>query len=462
MAQILLLRTFKGINLFLEESTKKPVQQPFSPPLYLLYLASSLEQNNHTCSFLDVTFEPNPTECITEHLPGSDMIIIHVLPGSQNASKALASYIRSKDAVIPIIIHGLYCTINPIQALNDIPDANICIKGEGEHIIANLIDAVQCKKDLSSIPGIYYRNQQQIKKGYPSVFIKDLDTLPFPSRDLCRNYEYGKMNNTHLCKPPFTSLITSRGCTFHCRFCTTRYINGPYRQRSAENVLEELTIIRKHYQSLMIEDDNFLADNKRAHQIFDGLIDQDNNLELFIAGARVDNPDRALYEKMAQAGVKFISYGIESGNQNVLDYYHKNITLAQIRKTIDLAIEMNIIAWGNFIFGAPIETKKQLQDTLQFSLSLPLDMAFYRHLSYQRGSKLWKKAVSDQIISEKTDFCYVGSGKTATHFTEKELAEFCQHAFKKFYYRPTYVLREVIRCLKRRDFTILRSLYAAI
>jgi hypothetical protein len=89
-------------------------------------------------------------------------------------------------------------------------------------------------------------------------------------------------------------------------------------------------------------------------------------------------------------------------------------------------------------------------------------MAFYRQLSYQRGSSLWAEAVKNGMIEEKTSFCYAGSGKTFTNFTDEELSEYCRWAFKRFYYRPTYLLKEVSRCVSRKDFTILKSLRSVI
>jgi anaerobic magnesium-protoporphyrin IX monomethyl ester cyclase len=385
------------------------------------------------------------------------VVIIHIYPGNQMESTALANFIRNNRPDIPIIIQGLYCTIQPEQALRGIPSADICIQGEGEHIIKEITEAVDGKRILSEIPGVHYWENDQVKAGKKPREIKDLDTLPFPARHLVKEYDYGMMNGVHLCKPQFTSISTSRSCPFRCRFCTTRFINGTFRQRTPENVLNELREIQGEYGSVMVDDDNFLADTRRTHKILDGLIQAGSELELFITG-RVDNVDRELYRKMAKAGVKFISFGIESGNQDVLDYYHKRITLSQIRKAIDLAREMKIITWGNFIFGAPIETKEHLKNTMKFSLSLPLDIAFYRQLSYKRGSELWEEAVANGLIDEGTSFCYAGSGKTVTNFTDGELSDYCRRAYKKFYYRPTYLLQEFFRSVGRKDFTVLRSL----
>ncbi len=456
------MRTTKGISSFFAKKSSIVHHPPFAPPLSLLYIASSLEKEDHKVELIDVTCEKDAEGRIHQALQSIDAVVITVLTDDKEGSASLAQFIRDNRPDIPIIIHGLHCTIHPVRALQDVPSANICIEGEGEHIINEIIEAIDGKKLLSQIPGVYYRKNNQIKAGKISRKIKELDILPFPARHLVKEYNYGMMNGIHFCRPRFTSILTSRGCPFGCRFCANQLKNGPYRQRSPKNVLHEFRQIQDDYNSVMIADDNFLADTQRAHKIMDGLINTNSELELLITGVRVDSANRELYRKMAKAGVKFISFGIESGNQDVLDYYHKRITLSHIKKAVDLAREMNFITWGNFILGAPFETKKHFKNTVKFSLSLSLDMAFYRQLTYQRGSKLWEEAVTNGLIEEDSYYCSAGSGKTATNLNTDELSDYCRWAFKRFYYRPTYLLKEFIRCVKRKDFTILRLMYSMI
>ncbi len=363
---------------------------------------------------------------------------------------------------IPIIIHGQQCTIHPQLSLQEIPAADVCIAGEAEGVITEVVDALEGRKRLLDIPGVSLRDSNQIKTGRKPEEIKDLNAVPFPSRHLVRQYEYGMVKGISLCKQRFTAMQTSRGCPSRCRFCASRLIHGSYRERSPENVLQEFREINGEYASVMINDDNFLADNRRAHAIFDGLLQEDIRLDLFVAGAPVSSADPNLYKKMAKAGVKLISFGIESGDQGILDYYQKRITLSQIRKAVELARENNIITWGNFIFGAPVETKEHLQKTLDFSLSLPLDMAFYRPLSYQRGSLLWDEAVGSGLIDEESTYYLAGSGRTATHVTDAELSRYCASAYKRFYLRPSYLFKELARCLSRGDFTTLQSLRSVL
>ena len=103
---------------------------------------------------------------------------------------------------------------------------------------------------------------------------------------------------------------------------------------------------------------------------------------------------------MKKANVRYLGFGIESGNQDVLDFYNKKITLDQIRKAVKLANEMNIIARGTFIFGAPIETKKHFENTIKFACSLPLDVAIFCPLAYCPGSDLYNEAIKAGKINK--------------------------------------------------------------
>jgi len=290
--------------------------------------------------------------------------------------------------------------------------------------------------------------------------IDDLDSLPFPARHLSEKYDYGNFSGFQPSKK-FTSMITNRGCPFHCRFCT-RYGNikgWSFRRRSPENIIKEMQEISEKYKSIMIVDDTFLADKKATHKIMDRLIKMGLNLELYILGARVDTAEPELYKKMKKAGVKYLSFGIESGNQDVLDYYNKKITLQQIRKAIHLAKEMNFITQGFLIFGAPFETKEHIENTIRFVGSLPLDIVVFQPLTYEIGSDLWEEAVKNKKISKddisvKTD-SHLGLG----NFTLEELEKYVKKAYRRFYLNPKYISRLLYGTLSHKDTTHLKTMF---
>jgi len=424
----------------------------YLPPIGMLYVASSLENDGHNLEVIDYHFEEKPEEKIQKSLSSYDAIGLCVHSNSCSESASVAKIIKIDNPDIPIIIGGPHCTFHPNNCLDDIPDADISIEGEGEYAIKDIVKALNGEKKLSEGIGIYYRKNGEIKKGKQAEVIMDLDSLSFPARHLVDKYKYGRMNGVYFGKQKFTTMVTSRGCPFRCKFCT-RHVTTmeTFRQRSAENILKEFQEINDKFRSLMIIDDNFLADTKRAHRIMDGLVEMDLGLDIFIGGARVDTAERELYKKMKNVGVKFIGFGIESGNQDVLDFYNKRITISQIRNAVNLAQEMDFMTMGSFILGAPIETEEHINKTIDFACSLPLDFSFFNPLCYQYGSDLWREAIESGKISENGYSHYADSRKNLSNFTIEELENFCGKGFKKFYLRPNFIIGQFVKALTRKD-----------
>ena len=162
---------------------------------------------------------------------------------------------------------------------------------------------------------------------------------------------------------------------------------------------------------------------------------------------------------MSKAGVKYISFGIESGNQDVLDFYNKKITLKQIRKAVHLAREMNFITQGTFILGAPFETKQYIDNTIKFACSLPLDIVIFQPLSYEMGSVLWFEAVKDKKISKNEYQVTADSNKELGNFTAEKLNEYSKNAFRRFYLRPNYLLGQIQKALLQKDFDHFKDVW---
>ena len=156
---------------------------------------------------------------------------------------------------------------------------------------------------------------------------------------------------------------------------------------------------------------------------------------------------------MKKAGVEIIHFGIESGNQDVLDYYNKKLALKEIIKTVELSHKMGFLTIGSFILGAPIETEKHIQNTIKFSLSIPLDLVLFFALRYVYGSDIWHEAEKDGKINYKKDghFLYTDSAKNLGNFTTKEIREYTIKAYNRFYYNPLLWFKFFYRTLKKRD-----------
>ena len=430
------------------------------PPLGLLYLGAVLENDGHKVEVLDYYAEDISKKQLDNYLNSSDAVGMTVYTSSYKFVADISKMIKELNPEILLIIGGPHCTFLQKKSLLDFPEADFSVIGEGEQVILDIVKFLQGNKKLSEIHGIYYRDKNSIKSGKPLQVIDNLDNLLYPARHLVEKYDYGTFSFGYTLRKRVTSMITTKGCPFHCRFCS-RYGNfikeWGFRMRTAENIVNEIKELNGKYSSVMIVDDNFLADNKRAHKIFDMVLESEINMDFLIEGARVDTADEELYMKMKKAGVKFIHYGIESGNQDVLDFYNKKTTLQQIRKSTALAKKMNFFIAASFIIGAPIETRKHVENTIKFACSLPIDLANFSPLVYIMGSSLWVEAVENKKISPDEYIKLADSNQNLGSFNKEELLDYTMEAFNTFYFRPNYLIRQIYKSLIRKDFSLLLS-----
>jgi radical SAM superfamily enzyme YgiQ (UPF0313 family) len=227
-------------------------------------------------------------------------------------------------------------------------------------------------------------------------------------------------------------------------------------------VVKEIQEIDGKYGSVMISDDCFLADKKRSNKILDSLIEAGTNIDLILEGVRVDSADIEIYKKMKKANVKLVGYGIESGNQDILDFYNKKVTLDQIRAAVNLGHKMGFITMATFMFGAPMETKKHIKNTIKFACSLPLDVAIFSPLYYQIGSQLWKEEIENKKDIKNVYSIISDSREGLGNLTSDELNMYTQEASRQFYFRPSYIFGQIYRAFVRRDFSMLKNGYKVI
>jgi radical SAM superfamily enzyme YgiQ (UPF0313 family) len=224
-----------------EKSNRAQVASVF-PPLGFLYLGSILEKNGHTVEIIDTLLEEKPVERLKKSLISADVVGITVYTITCEKIRQWTKIIKEFDSEIPIIIGGPHCMYNSDRALRDIPDADLCIDGEGEPIIDDVLKELEGSKDFSKLPGLHYRKNNEIKNGKTPLVIQNLDSIPFPARHLLDKYDYEEAIGSYWFRPKFTTMLTSRGCPFKCKFCTRNVTSMEFfRKRSAENVIKEIS-----------------------------------------------------------------------------------------------------------------------------------------------------------------------------------------------------------------------------
>ena len=423
--------------------------EAYMPPLGLLYLASPLEKQGHKIKVIDFIAEKYTDEKLKQEVSKADVIGITITSQVASSAKKIIDLIKNFYPKKVVIIGGPHCTIQKKEVLNEM-DADISVVGDGEKVIVDIIKVLNKNKDFSNIHGIFYREKGKIKSGLPPIEIEDLDSLDFPNRDLVKHYSYGKealTGITYFAKGKITTIMTTRGCPFNCKFCVSKSIFKKCRFRSAENVVKEMEEISKDYQSVFVVDDNFLMDKKKTNKIMDLLIEKNLDLDIWVSGVRITDADEELFKKMKRAGVKSLEFGIESGNQNILDYYNKKITLEQVEKAVKLSKKIGFFTVGNFILGSPIETDKHINDSVSFAKKLNLDFAFFYGFYFLKGSKLWEEAYKQGKIKENEMFVFCDSSRGLCNFTAEELRERLSKAYLSYYMSPKYLISQFIRSI---------------
>ena len=413
----------------------------FGIPLGILYLSSELISAGFKVELADFSIERYNFNRLAKLLIDKDLVGISIPSYSlRNAEKIIAE-IRKIKPKIPIAAGGPDCILFPRL----VEGTDVTVISEAEGTIVKVFDSLLGGGNLSGCEGVIFRGPAtgQIRKRMFSHFQNDLDKIRFPARHLVsENGACGKNLLRKAKLPKSTLLLTSRGCPLHCRFCARHTLSyNKYRERSVNNVLEEVEeAYRAGYRMIWISDDNFGANLGRVQEIMEGIIKMGINISLAFS-EWVKSADEATYKLCREAGVRIISFGLESGNQEILDFYKKPITLEASRYAVELANKYDLFTVGNFIFGAPIETKEHLEKTLNFVKSLPLDTVNFKILGYMAGSELWFEAVKKGLIREDERNVFADKNRGLGNFTLNELKEFTHKAYKEFTHNKSRQVR---------------------
>ena len=428
------------------EEVAKP-EKAVAPPLGILYLAGELIHAGYRVECFDYNAEEYRDDNLRSAIANADLVGVSILSFNREIAYSMIATIRRMRPDLPVIAGGADCILHP----QPVPHTLLTVVEEAETIIVEIVRAIFLHLPLEQLPGVVFSDRGgTIRRGKPYTPVRDLDCIRFPRRDLLRDHKgysiIGKQSRN------ITTMITSRGCPKHCSFCAHGAIAyQTYRARSPENVLEEIEVIAKQGFTLLgISDDNFTADKPRARKILQGIIDRNIRLTIVVQG-RVDAADYGLYCLMKKAGVKGITFGLESGNQEVLDFYRKDATVAMNEQAVRLADKAGLYTGGIFIFGAPMETERHFKNTYNFAASLPLDITTFWILDYTYGSSLWEQARMEHKVADHE--CNVPAGKErgTSIYPSKFIEEYAQHCFFRYYRRPSYWIRQILKLVRIRD-----------
>lgn len=366
-----------------------------APPLNLLLLAAILRQQG---------YEPSIVDCPANNLGYADVLrivgeqqpavfgITAMTPHILQAAR-LAQTVKEAHPEMTILLGGAHVSSVPEETMQRLPHVDVGFVGEADHSLPEVLAALASSQPLDSISGIVFRKDGQIVLTDQRRDRVQLDTLPRFAWDLLNGFplQYKTpLFATH--RSPATPILTSRGCPGKCTFCFSG-CHKTIATYDADTIYETLLHLRDTYgiQEFMIYDDNFVMYKKNLYKLLNRIIDEKLGLS-WCCNARVDMVDEHLLKTMKAAGCWQISFGIESGNQDIIKSLNKKITKDQIRTALRQARAVGIRTVGYFMIGHFRETLETIQETIDFSKSIALDdfrMSFFTPLP---GTESYKHA----------------------------------------------------------------------
>ena len=449
--KILFIHPPVNVNLKIQKGLKYP-------PLGIAFVSAACLEQGHDVQIFDANVEKNPLQKLPKLMEKfqPDVIGISFTSLLSESSHYTARLVKKILPSAFVVAGGYHPTIQPLEVMNDI-NFDAVVVGEGEITFLEWLKVYASKdRDYSSIKGLVFRKNSQVIVNCARELIPDLDSPPFPAYSLLPIARYNSMVST---RSPYVTFIRSRGCPFNCIFCGVQRMFGKkYRVQSPHKTISEIDRLIKEFKikEILFKDSDFLIDRNNVVKLCRLLIERKFDL-IWSCNGRVDMIDEETALLMKQAGCKMITYGLESGNQRILNILRKDFTLEQVIKAIQITKSAKIQVTLNIILGAPLETKKTAQETMAFVKQLDPDYLNCAYLTAFPGSCLYDEALANNwfIDGKPNSFAYEQLRLNATTMSVKELSALIKNTIRSFYLRPAYIakrLRKVNLAELKNDF----------
>lgn len=350
-----------------------PLEECPAPPLGVSYVASAFLSTGAEVKVVDYIVNRYTPEKLKAAIDEFEPDIIGANSVTMNFPAA-ADIVREAKRYHPeaiTMMGGCHVSFDIAGTLNAYPEVDILCIGEGERTIAELMDAFTSGADWTKTKGIAFRRNGEIVSTGRQEYIEDLDALPMPARHLLPMSRYLALGYP-------ISIITGRGCPYSCIFCVGRSMVGKkHRHRNASLVVDEIEEIMEYgFERINIVDDLFTADKQKVHDVCEEIHRRKLKLT-WTAFCRVNSVDLDMLRIMREAGCDMVSFGMETGNVEMLKRIRKGATLEQAKKAVELCKQAGILPHASFIAGLPGETFETLRDSAEFPESLGIIYGYH-------------------------------------------------------------------------------------
>lgn len=423
------------------------VSAPSCPSLTLAMLAGTARAAGHEVDILDLRLEADPAGALDRTLDRlqPEVVGLGAYTMTFSAVRRIAAAVRQKLPDVLLLTGGVHPNVMPDQTLAETA-FDAVVLGEGELTLTEILAG----RPLAEVAGLVYREGESYRRTEPRELIKSLDELCDPAYDLFTLNRYATEQSLWKSRRIAMS-ESSRGCPFRCSFCVSRSVFGNrWRAKSPDRVIDEIQrLLGWGFQEIHFQDDGFTTDLPRAKEICRKIIDLPQKLlwELY-NGIRIDRVDEEFLALAKRAGCYRIRFGVESGDQQVLDGVGKGLKLAQIKEVFALVRRQGIETIALFILGLPDDTAESMARTASFACELKSDFMRAAILVPYPGSPIFEQWDAEgRILSHDWDDYHFHQREKFLfdhpHLSSEQLVTAYRRMYRKYYLRPGYFLSRI-------------------
>lgn len=425
------------------------------PPLALMAIVSFLrEHSHHEVELLDAQLDHLEYDEVERQIRAFKPDVVGITCFTVQLVDVHNTISAAKRAGTErIVLGGPHISDFPHESVG-LKDVDAVVKGEGQQPMLDLLTAWEAGKEARGLPGIIAHPDDPIPEN-DVYFSNDLDEYPIIDRELV---DYTRYYDVMGEGGMFTTVITSRGCPYRCTFCNTP--RHRYRVMSPERVCDELqACLDLGIREIYFVDDTFNITNKRVHALCDEILRRGIEISWTVR-FRVKGVDYPLLQKMKAAGCQRIQFGVEQGTEEGLLRLKKDVTSIEIENAFRLCREVGIHTVAYFMIGTPVErTRQDVVDTIQYSIKLDPDFVMFNLMTPFPGTTLFDEGLRDGVLDLEpwTNFMRAPDESFKAqvwdeHFSREELREMLEDAYRQFYWRPKFVLRNLTQIRNPTDF----------
>lgn len=441
------------------------------PPLGISYCASYLREKGYGVGILDCCAIGADFDEICDAIREKDPKCLgissttYALPTSIKLSQRIRREFPDKI----ILLGGAHANAVPTDAMENYDCFDVVVWGEGEITSGVLIEEMR-KKDwdreaflsdhatLAGISGIVYREGGRVVKTAERPIVPDLDTLPLPARDLLPVERYIPLPNQYK-RTPIAHMVVIRGCPYVCTFCDQA--NTKARTTSPKRAVEEICNLVRDYgvREISFWDDTMTYNKKWINEFCDRLIESKVDV-IWSCYAAIRTMSPEILAKMKQAGCWNIFFGIETGHPELMKNImadRKNVDAEYIHKVVRWTKDAGIEVRGSFMIALPGETPEMAKQNIDFAIALDPEYAQFSITTPFPGTDLydeikagkWGKLTTEDFSQYQSwNVVFLPEG----YKSKEEVLEINREAFRRFYFRPSYILKKILAVRTLEDF----------